>query len=207
MLRKLSILIAIYLFSSVQFSSDAADCGNSELFESQDVKLEMDSCSQTSKESKTERTFALIKPDGVQRNLIGDIIRRYEVKGLKLLALKFVQSTEDVLRAFYYTSRHQEFFDDLIAFMKRGPVVAMIWEGYNAVTIGRQLLTGENRFYPLPGSIRGDYSSNDLKHRFTVAHGSDTAEEAEREIALWFNADEVVSWNYSNEIWIYQTRI
>lgn len=80
----------------------------------------------------------------------------------------------------------------------------MVWEGYNVIKIGRQLLTGGNRLYPLPGSIRGDFSSNDFAHRFTVAHGSDTVEEAEREIFLFFKEEELVSWSMTNDIWIYQ---
>lgn len=153
---------------------------------------------------KTERTFCLIKPDGVQRNLIGEIIRRHEAKGLKLVALKFVWPKGDVLRTFYRDAAGESFFEDMIGHVLRGPVVAMVWEGYNAVSIGRHLLTGGNRISPVPGSIRGDFGSNDFVHRFTVAHGSDSAEEAEREMLLWFNEDELVTWQHSNEIWIYQ---
>lgn len=131
---------------------------------------------------RAQRTFCMIKPDGVQRNLIGEIIKRYESKGLKLVALKFAWPKDDVLRKFYRSSAKMPFFED--KHVQLGPVVQMVWEGYNAANIGRQLLTGGNRFDPVPGSIRGDFSSNDFIHRFTVAHGSDSPEEAEREMQL-----------------------
>lgn len=146
----------------------------------------------------------MVKPDGVQRNLIGEIIKRYEAKGLKLVALKFAWKKKDVFRAFYHNIANEPFFEDMISHVTQGPVVAMVWEGYNAADIGRQLLTGGNRLNPVPGSIRGDFGSNDFVHRFTVAHGSDSVEEAEREMRLWFNEDELISWNYTNQKWIYQ---
>ncbi|XP_037052253.1 nucleoside diphosphate kinase-like [Bradysia coprophila] len=209
MLQKISILIAFCLFLSVQSLCDAVECED-ESHEDQGVVLEVRSCS--SKQNKTrdipsgraQRTFCLIKPDGVQRNLVGEIIKRYEAKGLKLVALKFAWPKEHVLREFYHHSAKMPFFEHMIGHVTRGPVVAMVWEGYNAVQIGRQLLTGGNRFDPVPGSIRGDFSSSDFIHRFTVAHGSDTAEEAEREMFLWFDENELISWHYSNEMWIYQ---
>lgn len=96
------------------------------------------------------------------------------------------------------------FYHDLIKYMKTGPIIPMVWEGLNAVKIGRQLLCGADRLNPLPGTIRGDFGSNDLKHRFNIAHASDSVEEANREIALWFNKNELVVWNASNAAWIYK---
>lgn len=109
-----------------------------------------------------------------------------------------------MLRQFYMNSADEPHFENMIEYISRGPAVAIVWEGYNAIAIGRQLLIGNDRLNPLPGSIRGDFSSNDLIHRFTVAHGSDSLDEAEREIKLWFNDDEMIPWNYANEMWIYQ---
>lgn len=114
------------------------------------------------------------------------------------------QPKEDVLRAHYKNLADLPHFEHLISYMQRGPVIPMVWEGYNVINIGRQLLTGGNKYYPVPGSIRGDFSSNDFVHRFTVAHGSDTVEEAQHEISLWFEEDELVTWTMTNDIWIYQ---
>lgn len=111
---------------------------------------------------------------------------------------------DKVLRSQYRGSADEPFFEEMIGYVKRGPIVAMAWEGFNAVDMGRNLLVGNNRLNPAPGTIRGDYCSNDLIHRFTVAHASDSVGEAERELALYFTKNELITWNYSQETWIYQ---
>ncbi|MGB9975736.1 nucleoside-diphosphate kinase [Thermovenabulum sp.] len=130
-----------------------------------------------------EKTFVMLKPDAVKRGLVGSIIKRYEQKGLKILALKMLQVTEDLAEKHYEEHRDKPFYRELVSFITSGPVVAMILEGPDAVKLVR-LLNGATRVEDaLPGTIRGDYA---LTTQENLVHASDSSESARREIALWF---------------------
>ncbi|OXT09393.1 nucleoside-diphosphate kinase [Thermoanaerobacterium thermosaccharolyticum] len=130
-----------------------------------------------------EKTFAMVKPDGVKRGLIGEILKRYENKGLNLVAAKVISPSLDLLQKHYEEHKGKPFYDDLIKYMSSGPVFAMILEGDNAVKMVR-LLNGPTKIEDAqPGTIRGDFCTNTT---FNIVHGSDSVESAKREILLWF---------------------
>merc|ERR1712063_236045 len=131
-----------------------------------------------------ERTYLMIKPDGVQRGLVGDIIKRFEQKGFKLVALKFLQPSEELLKQHYADLSERKFFPGLVAYMASAPVVAMVWEGLNVVKTGRVMLGETDPAASKPGTIRGG----------NIIHGPDSVESANKEIALWFKEDELVNW-------------
>ena len=132
----------------------------------------------------TERTLVLIKPDGVERRVIGEIIGRIERKGLNLVALELKTVSEDVARAHYAEHKDKGFFGDLLEFITSGPVVAAVIEGPRAIAAWRQLAGGTDPVEKAtPGTIRGDFG---LETQFNLVHGSDSPESAAREIALWF---------------------
>lgn len=132
----------------------------------------------------TERTLALIKPDGVQRGLVGEVINRIERKGLSIVALELKNVDDDLARAHYAEHDGKPFFDSLLEFITSGPVVALILGGPRAVSAFRQLAGGTDPVEKAaPGTIRGDFA---LETQFNLVHGSDSTESAEREIALWF---------------------
>ncbi|MBV7704526.1 nucleoside-diphosphate kinase [Nocardia nova] len=132
----------------------------------------------------TEQTLVLIKPDGVARGLVGEIITRIERKGLKIAALKLEQVSEELAAAHYAEHADKPFYGSLIEFITSGPVVAAILEGPRAIAAFRQLAGGTDPVdKAVPGSIRGDYA---LETQFNLVHGSDSPESAKREIALWF---------------------
>ncbi len=136
---------------------------------------------------ETEQTLVLIKPDGVQRGLIGEIITRYEHKGLKIIAMKMLQLPRVAAEALYAPHRGKSFYDLLINFMTSAPIVALAIEGQNAVELVRILNGDTNPRKSEPGSIRGDFSI-DISHN--VVHASDTPKTAERELEILFAADE-----------------
>merc|ERR1719366_6549 len=138
-----------------------------------------------------ERTYIMIKPDGVQRGLVGDIIKRFEQRGYKLGGLKLFSASEELLRQHYSDLTEKKFFPDLLAYMLSGPVTCMIWEGENAVKMGRAMLGATNPQESLPGTIRGDFS---IVTGRNICHGSDSPENAEKEIKLWFDDDELCEW-------------
>ena len=130
-----------------------------------------------------DRTLILVKPDAFARRLTGEIITRFERKGLQLVAMKLMTLDELTARRHYAEHEGQAFFDDLVAFITSGPLVAMILEGPNAVAAARQLIGATNGIEAAPGSIRGDYATETKRN---LVHGSDSAESAEREIAIYF---------------------
>merc|ERR1711894_335985 len=148
-----------------------------------------------------ERTYLMIKPDGVQRGLVGDIIKRFEAKGFKLVAMKFVQPTEELLKQHYADLSERKFFPGLVKYMASGPVVAMVWEGLNAVKTGRVMLGETNPADSKPGTIRGDFA---VQVGRNICHGSDAVESANHEIALWFKPEELVSWESAQKDWVYE---
>jgi len=146
-----------------------------------------------------ERTFVLIKPDGVQRSLIGEIICRLERRGLKLVAAKFIQVSHELAAAHYAVHEGKPFYNGLVNYITAAPVMAMIWEGPDAVAAVRQTMGATRPTEAAPGSVRHDFG---LVISRNLTHASDSAENAEKEIALWFQPQEIVSWQITNEDWI-----
>jgi nucleoside-diphosphate kinase len=136
-----------------------------------------------------ERTLSIIKPDGVARNLVGEIIRRFEAAGLKVAAIRRLRLTEAEAAAFYAVHRERPFFKDLITFMSSGPVVALVLEGPDAIAKNRELMGATNPAEAAPGTIRADFA--DSIDANTV-HGSDSADTARQEIAFFFSGREIL---------------
>lgn len=148
-----------------------------------------------------ERTFLAIKPDAVERRLVGEIIGRFEKRGYVLVGLKMVKANQELLEQHYADLKGRPFFPGLVKYMGSGPVVAMVWEGADVVKQGRRMLGETNPLASLPGTIRGDFSIDIGRN---VIHGSDSVETAKREIGLWFKDDELVSWSPTDCKWIYE---
>ena len=130
-----------------------------------------------------EQTFLMIKPDGVQRRLVGEIIRRLENKGYTLAQMKMLTPTREMAEAHYAVHKGKPFFDGVVDFISSGPVVAMVWEGDDVVAISRKLIGATKPADSLPGTIRGDYANSVAEN---LIHGSDSVENAQTEISLWF---------------------
>jgi len=155
-----------------------------------------------SEEGNKERSFIMIKPDGVQRGLVGEIIRRFETKGFKLVALKLTWASEEILKKHYGDLSGKPFFDGLVKYMASGPVVPMVWEGKNVVKTGRVMLGETDPFKSLPGTIRGDYC---IEVGRNICHGSDSVDSAKKEIGLWFPCSrEQVQWTQAAQNWTYE---
>ena len=148
-----------------------------------------------------ERTFIMIKPDGVQRGLIGQIISRFETKGFKLVAMKLAAPGKEKFEAHYADLKDKKFFPGLIEYAISGPVCAMVWEGDNAVLTGRKMLGATKPSDSAPGTIRGDFCIDVGRN---IIHGSDAVESANHEIALWFTAEELTNWTSHSQTWIYE---
>jgi nucleoside-diphosphate kinase len=149
-----------------------------------------------------ERTFIALKPDAVQRGLIGEIITRFEKKGFKLVGLKLQQVTRAMAEEHYGEHKERPFFKGLVDFITSSPIVAMAWEGDNVVETARKMMGATNPKDSAPGTIRGDFSI-DLGRN--IIHGSDSVSSAERELKIFFSNDELVnSWNRSTEGWVYE---
>ena len=152
--------------------------------------------------SERERTFVMAKPDAVQRGLVGEIVSRLEDRGLKLVAAKFEHLDRDLAEEHYGEHADKPFFDDLVSFITAGPVLAMVWEGQDAVAQVRRMMGETDPAESAPGTIRGDYG---LDLGRNVIHGSDTEPgSAEREIDLFFDADELVDYERNDETWLYE---
>ena len=141
----------------------------------------------------SERTYIMIKPDGVQRGLVGEIIARFEKKGFFLRALKLMTPSKQLLEEHYGDLKERPFFPDLVAYMLSGPVVGMVWEGIGAVATGRVMLGATNPANSAPGTIRGDYCIISGRN---ICHGSDSVQSAEKEIKLWFAEGEVAAYKH-----------
>jgi nucleoside-diphosphate kinase len=146
-----------------------------------------------------ERTLVLVKPDGVQRGLIGEIISRLERRGLKLVAMKLLRVDEALARQHYAEHAERPFFRGLVEFITAAPVVAMVWEADNVVEIVRQTMGETSPARAAPGTIRGDLGLNIGRN---LVHGSDKVESAEREISLFFRPQEILDYTRSNDPWI-----
>ena len=147
-----------------------------------------------------ERTYIMIKPDGVQRGLIGDIVKRFEQKGFKLVAAKLYSPSRAHFEKHYEDLKGKKFFPSMIDYMITGPVFCMVWAGKGAVKTGRKMLGETNPADSLPGSIRGDFCIDIGRN---ICHGSDTVENAEKEIALWF-PEGTNAWTSHSQSWIYE---
>ncbi len=130
-----------------------------------------------------EKTFLMVKPDGVKRGLIGEIITRFENKGYTLNRLEMVTPSVEVAEAHYAEHKEKPFFGELVEFLTSGPVVAMEWEGENIVAVSRLMIGKTNPLDAQPGTIRGDFASTMSQN---VIHGSDSVESSDRELSLWF---------------------
>lgn len=148
-----------------------------------------------------ERSFIMIKPDGVQRNLVGEIIRRFETKGFTLVGLKLMAVPRELAEKHYDVHKERPFFSGLVEFITSSPVVAMVWEGEGVVASARKIIGATNPLSAEPGTIRGDYG---VAVGRNLIHGSDAIETAQREIKLWFAEEELASWEPSLTSWLYE---
>ena len=150
-----------------------------------------------------ERTFVMVKPDGVQRGLIGEVVSRLEQRGLKLAGAKFMRIDEELAHEHYGEHEGKPFFEDLVSFITSGPVMAMVWEGADATRQVRKMMGQTDPAESAPGTIRGDLG---LDLGRNVIHGSDHEDEGanEREIGLFFDEDELVDYERADEQWLYE---
>jgi nucleoside-diphosphate kinase len=146
-----------------------------------------------------ERTFLAIKPDGVQRGLVGEIIGRFEAKGFKLVGMKLMTASRELAEQHYGVHKERPFFAGLVDFITSGPLVAMVWEGDGVVASARKLIGATNPLNSEPGTIRGDLAVNVGRN---IIHGSDAVETAQQEISLWFKDEELSAWTPSLTPWI-----
>jgi nucleoside-diphosphate kinase len=147
-----------------------------------------------------ERTFLMVKPDGVQRNLVGEIVARFEKKGFQLVGGKLMSISRDLAEEHYGEHKERPFFGELVDFITSGPVFAMVWEGENVITSARQMMGSTNPKDAAPGTIRGDFGITVGKN---IIHGSDSPTSAIREIGIFFNENELVEYGKLVNQWIY----
>lgn len=148
-----------------------------------------------------EQTFVFIKPDGVQRGLVGEIISRLENRGLRMAAAKFIAVSQELAEQHYGIHKGKPFYDGLIKYVTSAPVMAMVWEGPNAVAAVRQTMGATRPTEAAPGSVRHDFG---LEVGRNITHASDSVENAKGEIELWFDADDLVSWNRAIDEWVWE---
>jgi nucleoside-diphosphate kinase len=148
-----------------------------------------------------EKTLVLVKPDGVQRGLVGEIIARLERRGLRLVGARFMQVSRDLAEEHYGEHVGKPFYDGLIEYITSSPVMAMVWEGPGAIGAVRQTMGATRPQEAAPGTVRHDFG---LEVGRNLTHASDKAETAEREVALWFRADELVEWTRDTDRWIFE---
>jgi nucleoside-diphosphate kinase len=148
-----------------------------------------------------ERTFLAVKPDGVQRGLVGNIISRFEAKGYQLVGLKMLKVSRELAENHYGEHKEKPFFPGLVEFITSGPVVAMVWEGKGAIATARKIIGATNPLNADNGTIRGEFGVDVGRN---IIHGSDALETAQKEIALWFSPEELSSWQPTISPWIYE---
>ncbi|CAM5791824.1 MULTISPECIES: nucleoside-diphosphate kinase [Brevibacillus] len=146
-----------------------------------------------------EKTFLMVKPDGVQRNLIGEIVSRFEKKGFQLVGAKLMNVSRELAEQHYAEHKERPFFGELVDFITSGPVFAMVWQGNNVISTARSMMGKTNPADAASGTIRGDFATS---VGMNIIHGSDSPESAEREIALWFGQGEVLSYEKTIQRWI-----
>ncbi|MDP4162244.1 MAG: nucleoside-diphosphate kinase [Bacillota bacterium] len=147
-----------------------------------------------------EKTFLMVKPDGVQRNLIGEVVSRFEKKGFQLVGAKLMSIPKELAEQHYGEHKERPFFGELVDFITSSPVFAMVWQGENVISTARQMMGSTNPKDAAPGTIRGDFGLTVGKN---VIHGSDSPESAEREINLFFKEEERTEYTKVSNEWIY----
>lgn len=148
-----------------------------------------------------EQTFVMVKPDGVQRGLVGEIVSRFERRGLKIVGLKMLVVSDSLAKQHYAEHAAKPFFPGLVGFIMSGPTVAMVVEGKDAVTMVRSMIGKTKPVESAPGTIRGDFA---LDMGRNVIHASDSPESAKREISLYFNTSEIAAYTRIDEQWLYE---
>ncbi len=148
-----------------------------------------------------ERSLVLVKPDGVQRALIGEVISRLERRGLRLVAARFMQVSKELAETHYAIHKGKPFYEGLIAYIISAPVMAMVWEGPNAIAAIRQTMGATRPTEAAPGSLRHDFA---LEVGRNLTHASDTVENGEKEVALWFKPEELVEWKREVDRWVFE---
>ena len=151
--------------------------------------------------SKDERTFVMVKPDGVHRNLVGEILKRFEQRGYKLVGMKMVSPSKEHFEKHYEDLSSKKFFPSLVEYMLTGPVVATVWQGTQAVKVGRRIVGETDPVDSLPGTIRGDFC---IEKGRNIIHASDSVDSANKEIDLWFKSEELVKWNKVDSSMVYE---
>ena len=145
-----------------------------------------------------ERCFVMLKPGVINRRIAGEIISRLEKKGLKLVGLKLMQITPELAGKHYAEHREKSFYGELVDYITSAPVIAMVWQAEECVALVRKLVGSTKVLDAAPGTIRGDYA---LHTNVNIIHASDSPENAEREIGLFFNKEEIFDWNDGNSVW------
>lgn len=148
-----------------------------------------------------ERTLIIVKPDAVQRGLIGEIIRRLENRGLRLMGMKLIHMSRELASRHYAIHEGKPFYEGLLDYITSAPVVVMAWEGTSAITVARNTIGATRPVEAAAGTIRGDYG---LEVGRNLVHGSDSVENGEKEISLFFDADELVAWSRDTDRWIFE---
>ena len=148
----------------------------------------------------TDRTLIIIKPDGVQRRLSGEIIGRFEKKGLKLIAARFLKPDKEMAIRLYAVHKGKPFYERYVKFLSSSPVLAMVWEAQGVIDITRKMFGATFGIDAAPGTIRGDLSCS---RGFNLVHGSDSAESADYEIPIFFKPEELIEYELADELWLY----
>jgi nucleoside-diphosphate kinase len=147
----------------------------------------------------SERTLIIIKPDGIQRWLAGEIIARFEKKGLKIVAVKFLQISTELAKKHYAVHKGKDFFDRVVKYISSGPVLVMVLEGEKVIEITRKMMGATFGYNAEPGTIRGDFGTSQT---FNLIHGSDSPETAKYEIGLYFKPDEILDYQMPDQKWV-----
>jgi nucleoside-diphosphate kinase len=147
-----------------------------------------------------ERTLIIIKPDGIQRHMAGEIVARFEKKGLKLVAAKFIRISPELAGRHYAVHKGKPFFEGVVKYLSSAPVLVMVWQGQGVIAMSRKLMGATFGFNAEPGTIRGDFGCS---KGYNLIHGSDSPESAQYEISLYFNADEIVDYQFADENWLF----
>lgn len=148
-----------------------------------------------------ERTLVLVKPDGVQRGLMGEVLSRLERRGLRMVAAKFLWVSQELAQTHYAIHKGKSFYDSLISYITSAPVLAMVWEGPAAVAAVRQTMGSTRPVEAAPGTVRHDFA---LEVGRNLTHASDTPENGEKEIALWFKPEEIADWSRAIDQWVFE---
>ncbi len=147
-----------------------------------------------------ERTLIIIKPDAVQRHLAGEILSRFEKKGLKLVAARFIQVSEVMAKQLYEVHKGKPFYEGLVNYLSSSPVMVTVWQGEGVIKMARNLMGATFGYDAQPGTVRGDFGCS---RGFNLVHGSDSPESAEFEIPIFFKPEDIVDYNYADEHWLY----